>query len=68
MHRHVEVVASRLERSLEDRRVEPRIAGVHDDIGVGGQRQFDDVQALRGIDAGTADPVAISRRRGSSRS
>ena len=33
VHRHVDVVASSGERGVEDRRVEPRVAGVQDDIG-----------------------------------
>ena len=33
VHRHVDVVATRVERGGEDRRVEPRVARVHDDVG-----------------------------------
>ena len=58
MHRHVEVVATGLERSVEDGWVHARIAGVHDDVGVHALCQLHDLGAIRCIEAGAAHAVA----------
>ena len=58
VHRHVEVVAAGLERSVEDGWVHARVAGVHDDVGTHALCQLHDLGSIRGIKAGAAYTVA----------
>jgi hypothetical protein len=48
-HRQVEIRAPRIERGLEDRRVEARVDGVHDGIGSLPARELGDRGRIRGI-------------------
>jgi hypothetical protein len=50
MHRHVDVVAARLKRCVEQRAVEAGVARVHDHVGLDGPSQCDDRGAVRGIE------------------
>ena len=68
MHCHVEVVATRFERGLEDRRIEARVAGVDDDVSARRGSEFDNIEACGCIDPCAADTVGMCRRRGTSRS
>ena len=62
VHGHVEVVAPGLERGLEDRWVEARIAGVDDHVGAGTSRASSTTSsAVRGVDPGGADPLGARR-------
>ena len=66
VHRHVDVVASRLERAFEDRRIQARVAGVEDDVRVDGARQLGDGLLRRGVDLGGHDAITagvVLRRR-----
>jgi hypothetical protein len=62
VHGHVEVVAACFERGFEDGRVEARIAGVDDDVGLRRGRELDDVESSRGVDARAADAVGVCCR------
>ena len=57
MHRHVEVVHACCEGAVEDSRVEPRGAGVEDDVGATGLGQFGYRIRRRGIDGGRSGRV-----------
>ena len=58
VHRHVEVVAAGLERGVEDRRVEPWVAGVDDHVGVDVPRRARRRRVA--IDASTRVPLTRS--------
>ena len=50
VHRQVEVGAVRGERGLQDRGVQPRVARIDDDVGLGRLREGDDIGRLAGVD------------------
>ena len=51
-HRHVEVGAPRVERGLEDRRVEARVDGVQDRVRTLGAGELGDRRRVGGVDGG----------------
>jgi hypothetical protein len=52
VHRHVEVVAAGFERGIEDGRVEARVAGVDDHVGLRRPCQLDEIERVGGVGAG----------------
>ena len=64
-HRHVEVGAARVERGLEDRRVEARIDGVQDRVDSLGPGELGDRGSVGRVDGGAGEArIARSLRRG----
>ncbi len=50
VHRHVEVMATGVEGGVEDRWIEPRVAGIDHDVGANRAGQLDDVDSVGRID------------------
>jgi hypothetical protein len=63
VHGHVEVVAAGLEGGVEDRRVEPRVAGVDDDVCASATCQLDEIEPVGCVDTGADDVRRVDPRR-----
>ena len=60
VHRHVEVVASGLERGVENRRIEPRVARVDDRIDRFGARERDDRGLIGRVECSSLEPRIVT--------
>jgi hypothetical protein len=58
-HRHVEVGAAGLERGVEDRRVQPRVAGVEDHVRALGAGELGDRGAVARVDRGGGEAAVV---------
>ena len=58
-HRHIDVMRTSAETSIEDRLIQSRVAGIDHDVRLGGFDESDDVGLTAGVDLGGDEPSGV---------